>query len=138
LNDYKDKYLRKLAEFDNFRKRTQKEKEDLYASSIADVIKKLLPVADNLDLALGACDIKEGPMYDGIVMIKKQLLQTFSDLGVTETDALGCEFDPQIHNAVLHTEDPEAGDNIIVEVMQKGYIHKSGRVIRFAMVKVAN
>lgn len=131
-----DKYLRICAEYDNFRKRSQKEKDGLYADVKAETLKKFLPVYDNLVRALNQSTEDEA-YYRGVEMIMTQFNTTMEKLGVTEIESLGQKFDPAFHNAVMHVEDAEKGENEIVEVFQKGFI-MGDRVIRFAMVKVAN
>ena len=135
-NDVNEKYMRTLAEYDNYRKRTIKEKESIYPEAKAVVIEKILPIMDNFQRALDSAENKDA-FYEGIVMLKKQLDETLAALGVEEIKAVGEEFNPELHNAVIHVEDEEQGENIIVEEFQKGY--KIGdRVIRHSMVKVAN
>ena len=135
-NDVNEKYMRTLAEYDNYRKRTIKEKESIYPEAKAVVIEKFLPVMDNFQRALDSAENKDA-FYEGIVMLKKQLDETLTVLGVEEIKAVGEEFNPELHNAVMHVEDEEAGENTVVEEFQKGY--KIGdRVIRHSMVKVAN
>lgn len=135
-NDVNEKYLRTLAEYDNYRKRTIKEKESIYPEAKAVVVEKFLPVLDNFQRAIESAENKDS-FYDGVVMLKKQMDEVLSALGVEEIKAVGEEFNPEVHNAVMHVEDEEAGENIIVEEFQKGY--KIGdRVIRHSMVKVAN
>lgn len=131
-----DKYLRICAEYDNFRKRSQKEKDGLYADIKAETLKKFLPVYDNLVRALNQ-PTEDEAYYRGVEMIMAQFNTTMEKLGVTEIESLGQKFDPAFHNAVMHVEDEEKGENEIVEVFQKGFI-MGDRVIRFAMVKVAN
>lgn len=131
-----DKYLRICAEYDNFRKRSQKEKDSLYADIKAETLKKFLPVYDNLVRALNQ-PTEDEAYYRGVEMIMTQFNTTMEKLGVTEIESLGRKFDPAFHNAVMHVEDEEKGENEIVEVFQKGFI-MGDRVIRFAMVKVAN
>lgn len=131
-----DKYLRICAEYDNFRKRSQKEKDGLYADVKAETLKKFLPVYDNLVRALNQSTEDEA-YYRGVEMIMTQFNTTMEKLGVTEIESLGKKFDPAFHNAVMHVEDAEKGENEIVEVFQKGFL-MGDRVIRFAMVKVAN
>lgn len=139
LKEAAEKYQRLFAEFDNFRKRTEKEKAARYDMGARDVIEKVLPVLDSFELALKT--IPEGeektPFAEGMEKIHKQFLKTLEDAGVTPIDAVGKEFDPNFHNAVLHVEDEEAGDNIVVEELQKGYLYKD-HVVRYSMVKVAN
>lgn len=131
-----DKYLRICAEYDNFRKRSQKEKDSLYADIKAETLKKFLPVYDNLVRALDQSTEDEA-YRRGVEMIMTQFNTTMEKLGVTEIESLGQKFDPAFHNAVMHVEDAEKGENEIVEVFQKGFI-MGDKVIRFAMVKVAN
>ena len=132
----KDKYLRLLAEYDNYRKRSARERDNLYADIKADVIVKLLPVYDNLERALGAATEDEA-YRKGVEMIMNQFCATLEKLGVTPIECLGEKFDPALHNAVMHVDDGEKGENEIVEVFQKGF-QLGDKVIRFAMVKVAN
>ena len=135
-NDINEKYMRTLAEYDNYRKRTIKEKETIYPEAKAIVIEKILPVIDNFARALESAENKDA-FYEGIVMLKKQFDDTLASLGVEEIKAVGEEFNPELHNAVMHVDDEEQGENVIVEEFQKGY--KIGdRVIRHSMVKVAN
>lgn len=131
-----DKYLRLCAEYDNFRKRSQKERDSLYADIKAETLKKFLPVYDNLVRALDQSTEDEA-YRRGVEMIMTQFNTTMEKLGVTEIESLGQKFDPAFHNAVMHVEDAEKGENEIVEVFQKGFI-MGDKVIRFAMVKVAN
>ena len=133
-----DKYLRLMAEYDNFKKRTQKEKEELFSYATADTIEKLLPVIDNLERAVASVkDEEKNTFSEGIKMVLKQLFELFEKMGVEEIDALGKEFDPNFHNAVMHVEDETAEANIVVEQFMKGYKYKD-KVIRYSMVKVAN
>ncbi len=131
-----DKYLRICAEYDNFRKRSQKEKDSLYGDVKAETLKKFLPVYDNLVRAL-AQSTEDEAYRRGVEMIMNQFNVTMEKLGVTEIECLGKKFDPAFHNAVMHIEDEEKGENEIVEVFQKGFM-MGDKVIRFAMVKVAN
>ena len=131
-----DKHLRTLAEFDNFKKRTQKEKDELYSFAVVDVLKDILPVLDNLERAANAA-AEDSPYADGVKMVLKQFFETLEKMNVTPIEAVGKEFDPNIHNAVMHEENEEVGANTIVEEFQKGYKYKE-RVIRYSMVKVAN
>ena len=136
LAQEKDKYLRLYAEFDNYKKRTQREKDNLYGDIKANVIKEILPVYDNLARALEQ-KTEDEAYYKGVEMTMNQFTQTLAKLGITEIPALGEKFDPNIHNAVMHVDDEEKGENEIVEVFQKGFM-MGDKVIRFAMVKVAN
>lgn len=131
----KDRLLRQTAEYENFRKRTAKEKEGIYTDACADVIKELLPVADNLERAM----LAEGSVEDlkkGIEMTMKGLESAFEKLGVEEIDAAG-EFDPNMHQAVMHVEDENLDKNVVAEVFMKGY-KRGDKVIRHTVVKVAN
>ena len=135
-NDVNEKYMRTLAEYDNYRKRTIKEKESIYPEAKAVVVEKFLPVMDNFERALDSAENKDA-FYEGIVMLKKQMDDVLTALGVEEIKAVGEVFNPELHNAVMHIDDEAAGENIIVEEFQKGY--KIGdRVVRHSMVKVAN
>lgn len=131
-----DKYVRLCAEYDNFRRRSQKEKEGIYADAIADTVKALLPVYDNLERALKQ-DTADEAYKKGVEMTMAGLRKALEGLGVTEIAAVGQPFDPNVHNAVMHIEDDNLGENTVAEVFQTGF--KLGeKVIRFAMVKVAN
>jgi len=131
-----DKYLRLCAEYDNFRKRSQKEKDALYADVKASAVMAFLPVYDNLVRALNQATEDEA-YKKGVEMIMAQFRATMEKLGVKEMDCLGQKFDPAFHNAVMHVDDEEKGENEIVEVFQQGFM-LGDKVIRFAMVKVAN
>lgn len=135
-----DKYLRLYAEFDNYKKRTQREKDARYADAVIDTVGELLSVADNLERAL-AVEIsgeEAEKLAEGVKMVYKQLKDIFSKLGVTEIKALGEQFDPNLHEAVMHVEDETVDDNTVVEEFRKGYIYNDSRVVRHSMVKVAN
>lgn len=132
-----DRYLRLLAEYDNFKKRTAREKEAIYVDASADTIAEILPVIDNLQRALDSFSDKENDFYKGIEMVYKQTEDIFKKLGVCETKAVGEEFNPELHNAVMHIEDESIAENTVVEEFQKGYTYKD-KVIRYSMVKVAN
>ncbi len=132
-----DKLHRNLAEFDNFRKRTEKEKSQMFSNGVTSTIEKLLPVLDNFERALNAQNDKEGDFYKGISMINKQFITLLNELGVKEIEALNNNFDPNLHYAVSHEENDEFEENTVIEVMQKGYTYNE-KVIRFSMVKVAN
>ena len=136
LADKEDQYLRLAAEYDNFRKRSQKEKEGLYQGAKSDAVAAFLPVYDNLDRALKQ-ETADEAYKKGVEMTMTGLKDILSKLGVEEIPALGETFDPALHNAVMHVEDESAGENTVVDVFQAGF--KLGdKVIRFAMVKVAN
>lgn len=139
IEELEDKVKRQLAEFENFRNRTEKEKSRMYEFGARDVIEKMLPVVDNFERGLASIpeEEKENPVASGMEMIYKQMMTTLEGLGVTPIDALNKPFDPNFHNAVMHVEDDEVEENIVVEEFQKGYIYKDN-VIRYSMVKVAN
>ena len=139
IEELEDKVKRQLAEFENFRNRTEKEKSRMYEFGARDVIEKMLPVVDNFERGLAAIPEaeKDGPVASGMEMIYKQMMTTLEGLGVTPIDALNKPFDPNFHNAVMHVEDEEIEESTVVEEFQKGYIYKE-HVIRYSMVKVAN
>ena len=137
LNEVTDRYQRLMAEYDNFKKRTQKEKEAIYIDSVKDTVAELLPVIDNLLRAIDSFADKESNECKGVSMVLKQTEDIFTKIGVSEIKAVGEEFNPELHNAVMHVEDETVADNTIVEEFQKGYIYKD-KVIRYSMVKVAN
>ena len=134
-----DRYQRTMAEFDNFRKRTIKEKSMMYENGAKEVLDKLLPVIDNFERAFDAAtdDHKEDPFVKGIDMIYKQVLGMLDELGVEEIDALDQPFDPELHHAVQHEESEDHAENMVVAVYQKGYTYKDS-VLRYSMVKVVN
>jgi molecular chaperone GrpE len=135
LAESKDKYLRMLAEYDNYRKRTQKEREGVYADAVADTVKELLPIIDNLERASAVGDPSK--IAEGLALTLKQTESAFAKLKVEETAKVGDPFDPNVHNAVMHIEDDGYGESEIVEVLQRGY-RRGDKTIRDAMVKVAN
>lgn len=136
VSDSNDKYLRLAAEYDNYRKRTAREKENIYGDAKADTVKPFLEVYDNL--VRGVAQFEEGDGHrQGMEMIAKQFLDVLTKLGVTEIEAEGQPFDPEKHNAVMHIDDESFGENIVAEVFQKGFMI-GDKVLRFAMVKVAN
>ena len=137
LNAKQDQYQRLLAEYDNFKRRTQKEKEAIYTDSVKDTVAKLLPVIDNLIRAVDAFADKESEECKGVAMVLKQTEEIFTNMGVTEIKAVGEQFNPELHNAVMHIDDEKIDDNTVVEEFQKGYMYKD-KVIRYSMVKVAN
>ena len=139
IEELEDKVKRQLAEFENFRNRTEKEKSRMYEFGARDVIEKMLPVVDNFERGLAAIPEEEkgGPVASGMEMIYKQIMTTLEGLGVTPIEALNKPFDPNFHNAVMHVEDDEVEESTVVEEFQKGYIYKE-HVIRYSMVKVAN
>ena len=128
-----------MAEFDNYRKRTEKEKSGMYEIGAKDVIEKILPVIDNFERGLAAVveDQKEDSFVTGMEMIYKQMMTTLEGIGVKPIEAVGQEFNPDLHNAVMHIEDEELGENIVAEEFQKGYTYRDS-VVRYSMVKVAN
>ncbi|MBQ8605249.1 MAG: nucleotide exchange factor GrpE [Clostridia bacterium] len=136
-NELNDTYLRMLAEYDNYRKRTQKEKDGMFLDGISKTVQTILPVIDNLDRALMA-ETSDAEFKNGVEMIKKQFITALETLGVKEIDCLGKEFDPNMHNAIMHIDDESYGENEIIEVFQKGYMYKEETIIRHAIVKVAN
>ena len=139
IEELEDRVKRQMAEFDNFRKRTEKEKSHMYEVGARDVIEKILPVVDNFERGLATVpeDQKNDPVIDGMDKIYRQLMTVLTDLGVEPIEAVGKEFDPNFHNAVMHVEDEELGENVVAEEFQKGYLYKD-TVIRHSMVKVAN
>lgn len=139
IEELEDRVKRQMAEFDNFRKRTEKEKSHMYEVGARDVIEKILPVVDNFERGLASVpeDQKENPVIVGMDKIYSQLMTTLTDLGVEPIAAVGGEFDPNYHNAVMHVEDEELGENVVAEEFQKGYMYRDS-VVRHSMVKVAN
>ena len=139
IEELTDKVVRQMAEFDNFRKRTEKEKSQMYEIGAKDIIEKILPVIDNFERGLSVVpeDKKEDSFVQGMEMIYKQLMTTLESAGVKAIEAVGQEFNPDFHNAVMHVEDDEVSENIVVEEFQKGYMYRE-TVVRYSMVKVAN
>ena len=133
----KERYLRVLAEYDNFRKRTAAEKTAIYNNAVSDTVQAILPIADNIERALGQENASGEDMRKGVEMIEAQIESVFEKLGVAPAGAVGEAFDPNLHNAVAHIEDEELGENVVSAVFQKGYT-LGGRVVRHAMVQVAN
>lgn len=140
-DEYYKMLQRKVAEFENYKKRTIKEKESLYNSAFADAVQSFLPIVDNMERALEATSAKKEPNVDalreGVEMIFRQLKETLKNVGVEEIESVGTEFDPNLHNAVMHVEDDEYEDGVVVEEFQKGYVYKD-KVLRHSTVKVAN
>ena len=126
-----------MAEFDNYRKRTEKEKASMYVIGAKDIVEKMLPIVDSFERGLATVSDSEDPFAQGMEKVYKQLMTAFDEMGVKPIEAVGQEFNPDFHNAVMHVEDEEAGENIIVEEFQKGYTYKDF-VVRHSMVKVAN
>lgn len=139
IEELTDRLTRQMAEFDNFRKRTDKEKSQMYEVGAKDIIEKILPVVDNFERGLGSVpeEEKNAPFVEGMEKIYKQLMTTLESVGVKPIEAVGQEFNPDFHNAVMHVEDEELGENIIAEEFQKGYMYRES-VVRHSMVKVAN
>ena len=139
IEELTDKVIRQMAEFDNFRKRTEKEKSQMYEIGAKDIIDKILPVIDNFERGLSVVpeDKKDDSFVQGMEMIYKQLMTTLEAAGVKVIEAVGKEFNPDFHNAVMHVEDDAVGENIVVEEFQKGYMYRES-VVRYSMVKVAN
>lgn len=139
IDELNDKLMRQMAEFDNFRKRTEKEKSQMYDLGAKGIVEKILPIIDNFERGLGGLseEEKEGAFAKGIDKVYKQLMQCLEDVGVTPIEAVGKEFNPEIHNAVMHGEDENLGENTVAEEMQKGYMYKES-VVRPSMVKVVN
>ena len=140
LKEQTDKYVRLYAEFDNFQKRTQREKDMRYGDAVIDAAAAILPIGDNLERALKIEVESEDAvkLKEGVEMVLKQFADTLEKLGVTPIKAEGEQFDPNLHNAVMHIEDDTIDDNTVVEELMKGYIYKDDRVVRHSMVKVAN
>lgn len=139
IEELTDRLQRNMAEFDNFRKRTEKEKTFMFEVGARDIIEKLLPVVDNFERGLAAIpeEDKGTPFADGMEMIYKQLMKMLEDAGVRPIEAAGKPFDPDFHNAVMHIDDESLGENIVVQELQKGYIYRE-TVVRHSMVQVAN
>ena len=138
LSEADDKYMRLYAEYDNFRRRSQKEKEGTYADAYIDALTQILPVLDNLERAASfGLEDAEHPLAKGLELTLKSFSETMEKMGVAEIPALGEKFDPNVHNAVMHVDDETLGENEVVEVFMKGYI-RGDKVLRHSMVKVAN
>ena len=133
----KDQMLRTLAEYDNYRKRTQKEKEAMYGDGIVSAVKNFLPVIDNLERALAAAG-EDSPLKEGVSMIMMQTQEVLKNMGVTQFGEVGDEFDPARHAAVMHVDDENLPESSLAEVLQKGYVYKDEQIVRHAAVKVAN
>ncbi len=136
IEDLTDRLKRSMAEFDNYRKRTEKEKSSMYIIGARDIVEKMLPIMDNFERGLAQAP-EDDPFAEGMKMIYKQMITAFDEMGVKPIEAVGKEFDPNLHNAVMHVEDESVGENIVVEEFQKGYTYKDF-VVRHSMVKVAN
>ncbi len=139
IEELTDRVRRQMAEFDNFRKRTEKEKTQMFENGAKSIVEKILPVVDNFERGLAAVTEEEkgSPFVEGMEKIYKQMMTMLEEAGVKPIEAVGQEFDPNLHNAVMHIEDEELGENIIAEEFQKGYTYRDS-VVRHSMVKVAN
>lgn len=139
IAELNDRLMRQMAEFDNFRKRTEKEKSAMFEVGAKDIVERILPVVDNFERGLSTVpeEEKEGAFVQGIEKIYKQLITVLEEAGVKPIEAVGKEFDPNFHNAVMHAEDEEFGENIVTEEFQKGYLYRDS-VVRHSMVKVVN
>lgn len=139
IEDLTDRLKRQMAEFENFRKRTEKEKSQMYDMGAKSIVEKVLPVIDNFERGLMAVpeENAEDPFVDGMNKIYKQMMTMLEEAGVKPIEAVGAEFDPEYHNAVMHVEDENFGENVIAEELQKGYMYRD-TVVRHSMVKVAN
>lgn len=139
IEELTDKVKRQMAEFDNFRKRTEKEKSQMYDMGAKTIVEKILPVIDNFERGLAAVpeDNKEDAFVVGMDKVYRQMLTVLEEAGVKPIEAVGAEFDPNFHNAVMHVEDETLGDNVVAEELQKGYMYRD-TVVRHSMVKVAN
>ena len=136
IEDLTDRLKRSMAEFDNYRKRTEKEKSSMYIIGAKDIVEKMLPIVDNFERGLAQAP-EDDPFAEGMKMIYKQMMTAFDEMGVKPIEAVGKDFDPNLHNAVMHVEDESVGENIVVEEFQKGYTYMAF-VVRHSMVKVAN
>ena len=139
IEELTDRVQRQMAEFDNFRKRSEKEKAAMFEVGAKDIIDKILPVVDNFERGLNGVkeEEKNDPFIQGMEMVYKQLMTTLEGVGVKPIEAVGQEFNPDFHNAVMHVEDENFGENIVAEEFQKGYMYRDS-VVRHSMVKVAN
>lgn len=139
IEELTDKYKRTMAEFDNFRKRTEKEKTAMYEIGAKDIVEKMLPIVDNFERGLAGLSEEEkaGAFADGMDKVYKQMIKALEEAGVKPIEAVGCTFDPNLHNAVMHIDDEAFGENVVAEEFQKGYTYRDS-VVRHSMVKVAN
>ena len=139
IEELTDRVMRQMAEFENFRKRTEKEKSTMYEMGARDMIEKILPIVDNFERGIASIpeEAKGTPFAEGMEKIYKQLQKTLEDAGVKVIEAVGKEFDPNLHNAVMHVEDENLGENVVAEELLKGYTYRDS-VVRHSMVKVAN
>ena len=134
--EYLDRWQRLMAEFDNYRKRSEKEKADSYDYAVSNTVSELLPVIDNFERALKV-ESTDKALFAGVEMIYKQMMGLLEKMHVTPIEAIGKEFDPNLHNAIMHIDDEALGENMVAEELQKGYLYKE-KVIRHSLVKVAN
>lgn len=140
IEELNDKYMRTFAEFDNFRKRSEKEKAAMFEVGAKSIIEKILPVVDSFERGLGTLseeEIAANPFADGMDKVYKQMVKALEEVGVIPIEAVGKEFDPNLHNAVMHGDDDQYGENIVSEEFQKGYMYRD-TVVRYSMVKVEN
>ena len=139
IEELNDKYMRTFAEFDNFRKRTEKEKAAMFEVGAKSIIEKILPIVDSFERGLATLseEEKSQPFADGMDKVYKQMVKALEEAGVTPIEAVGKEFDPNLHNAVMHGEDENLGENVVAEEYQKGYMYRES-VVRYSMVKVVN
>ena len=140
IEELNDKYMRTFAEFDNFRKRSEKEKAAMFEVGAKSIIEKILPIVDSFERGLGTLseeEIAANPFADGMDKVYKQMVKALEEVGVTPIEAVGKEFDPNLHNAVMHSDDDQYGENIVSEEFQKGYMYRD-TVVRYSMVKVEN
>lgn len=139
IAELNDKVVRQMAEFDNFRKRSEKEKQQMFETGAKSVIEKILPIVDNFERGIAALsdEEKDGQFAQGVVMVYKQLMDELEKMEVKPIEAVGKEFDPNLHNAVMHIEDENLGENTIAQELQKGYTYRD-QVVRHSMVQVAN
>ena len=140
IEELNDKYMRTFAEFDNFRKRSEKEKAAMFEVGAKSIIEKILPIVDSFERGLGTLseeEIAANPFADGMDKVYKQMVKALEEVGVTPIEAVGKEFDPNLHNAVMHGDDDQYGENIVSEEFQKGYMYRD-TVVRYSMGKVEN
>ena len=138
LSEAEDKYMRLYAEYDNFRRRTQKEKEGIYSDAYVDALTQILPILDNLERAAQFNpEDSDSPLAKGLELTLKSMYETLDKMGVKEIEAMGKPFDPNVHNAIMHVDDENLGENEVVEVFVKGYT-KGDKILRYSVVKVAN
>ena len=140
IEELNDKYMRTFAEFDNFRKRSEKEKAAMFEVGAKSIIEKILPIVDSFERGLGTLseeEIAANPFADGMDKVYKQMVKALEEVGVIPIEAVGKEFDPNLHNAVMHGDDDQYGENIVSEEFQKGYMYRD-TVVRYSMVKVEN